>query len=80
MVSVNFANHTCVGKAAISNHERGVPVVKINGHDKKGKKSTATDYFAMQTSTVEYQDFSLRIAMGPTRIYGCMKGSIVIDS
>ena len=52
-VLVNFENHTCVGKAAISNRERVVPVAKINSHGKKEKRSTATVYFAMQTSEVE---------------------------
>ena len=72
-VLVNFTNHTCVGKAAISNHERGVVVTKINGRENKEKRSTAKVYFAMRTSKVGYQVFSLRKVMGPTRIYGCMK-------
>ena len=79
MVLVNFANHTCVGKAAISKCERGVEVAKINGRDKKENRSTTTVYFTMQTSEVEYQYFSLRKLLGPTQIYGCMKGLVVID-
>ena len=74
MSSINFESHTCVGEAVISNREREVEVVKINGHDKKGKKSMATVYFIGQTSTDECQGFSLRKIMGPTHIYGCMKG------
>ena len=54
MVSVNFANHTCAGKAVNPNHERVVLVTKINGHDKKEKRYTSMVYFAMQTSEVEY--------------------------
>ena len=72
-------NLTCAGKAAMSNRERVVPVAKINGPDKKEKRSMATVYFAMKTNEVEYQDFSLRKLMGPTQIYGCMKGLVMID-
>ena len=64
------------GKPAISNSERGVVVAKTNDRDKKGEKSTATVYFAVRTSTDEYQGFSLRKIMGPTQIYGCMKGQL----
>ena len=60
-------------KATISNHEGGVAFAKINSHDKKGEKSTATVYFRVQTNTNEYQNFSLRKIVGSTQIYGCMK-------
>ena len=74
MASINFASHTCVGKSVISNRERGVAVTKINDHDKKCEKFMATVYFIVQTNMDEYQGFSLRKIMGPTQIYGCMKG------
>ena len=54
MASINFTNHTCVGKATISNDERGIAVAKINDCDRKGKKSITTVYFAMQNSMYEY--------------------------
>ena len=48
-----------MGKAAISNHERGVAVAKINDRDKKGEKYTTIVYFTELTSTDEVQGFSL---------------------
>ena len=53
--------------------------MKINGRENNEKRSTAKVYFTMWTSKVEYQVFSLRKVMGPTQIYGCMKGLVAID-
>ena len=55
---ISQAIHAWV-KTAISNHEGGVAFAKINGHDKKGEKSTAMVYFIVQTTMDEYQIFSL---------------------
>ena len=61
-------------KTAISNHEKVVEVMKIDGHDEKRDKSMVAAHFVMQTSTDKYLSFPLRKTVGPSWIDDYMKG------
>ena len=79
MVSINFTKWTCTGKNTISNHERWSWPRRINGPDKEKKRSIVVVHFAMRTSKVEDQTFTLRKVVGPTRIDGYMDKLIAND-
>ena len=78
-VSINFAKWTCAGKTTISNHERWSQPQRINGPDKEKKRSMVVVHFAMRTSKVEDQNFTLQKVMGPAQIDGYMERLIVIN-